>query len=205
MIQINQLSVTRGGQVICHVPELKISEGEICSLVGQNGSGKTTLLRVIAGLEQEYQGECQREVSQKQSALVMQRPYLFQMSVRDCIEYGLKARGISRAERNRITEPLVIQFELAHLWLRSTARLSSGERRRVALVQSLVLQPQLLLLDEPFSELDEVGVNLFTEQFQKMCSEENSPACTIIIATPVPLAKIMQTRVIKITRPGLQE
>lgn len=142
---------------------LNVKEGEFVSLLGPSGCGKTTTLRIIAGLLEATSGEVYINgkdvdhipVHKRNNGMVFQNYALFpHMTVAQNVEYGLKQQKIPKAERKKkVKEGL----ELVHLeWLgnRYPKQLSGGQQQRVALARALVLKPNLLLLDEPLSNLD---------------------------------------------------
>lgn len=142
---------------------LNVKEGEFVSLLGPSGCGKTTTLRIIAGLLEKSSGEViingnnveNVPVHKRNNGMVFQNYALFpHMTVAQNVEYGLKQQKVSKAERKKkVREGL----ELVHLeWLgdRYPKQLSGGQQQRVALARALVLKPNLLLLDEPLSNLD---------------------------------------------------
>ncbi len=142
---------------------LDVAEGELLALLGPSGCGKTTLLRLIAGLIQPDQGEIafdgqsvKKLPPQKRGAvMVFQNHQLFPfMSVADNIAFGLKAQRLNRTTiKQKIGEALAM-VKLPGYEHRLPDQLSGGERQRVALARALVLNPKLLLLDEPLSSLD---------------------------------------------------
>lgn len=140
---------------------LDIAGGKIIVLIGVNGAGKTTLLRIIAGLENPdkgyifFSGKSQHAKELRQIAtLVFQRTAMFSRSVYDNLAYGLKIRGKQDHEiRERITEALNA-VGLRNFEKRKAKKLSSGEQQRIALARAFLLQPTILLLDEPTANLD---------------------------------------------------
>jgi ABC-type Fe3+/spermidine/putrescine transport system ATPase subunit len=143
--------------------DLEVRDGEFLSLLGPSGCGKTTTLRLIAGFEQPDAGEVRidgRDVARlppyrRPVNTVFQSYALFpHLSVRDNVAYGLKQRGLRRAERRaRATEVLVL-VRLRGIENRRPKELSGGQQQRVALARALVLEPKVLLLDEPLGALD---------------------------------------------------
>ncbi|NLS06153.1 sulfate/molybdate ABC transporter ATP-binding protein [Rhizobium sp. P32RR-XVIII] len=150
-----------------HDVSLNIRSGELIALLGPSGSGKTTLLRLIAGLESPTEGliyfgdedASKKTVQQRNIGFVFQHYALFRyMTVLDNIGFGLKvrdaARRPSKAEiRSRALELLDL-VQLSGLEKRYPAQLSGGQRQRVALARALAVEPNVLLLDEPFGALD---------------------------------------------------
>jgi ABC-type multidrug transport system ATPase subunit len=156
IIQVTDLQVIRGNRPICQIPALEIQPNHKFGIVGTNGSGKTTLLRIIAGLEHDFKGTLRCSLPQNQIGFVHQRPYLFKGTVNENIHYGI--RSMATDERNAQVQKMLERFKIQHLANRSCQQLSGGEQRRVALARSLIRQPKLLLLDEPFADLDDEGI-----------------------------------------------
>ena len=149
------------------VDDVSISakRGEFLTLLGESGSGKTTLLRLIAGLERptkiagiaiEGQDVSIVPASRRNCTTVFQHYALFpHMSVGQNIEYGLRVRGVSIAERKRRAQEALELVRLPDKYDRRVHQLSGGERQRISLARALVTQPAILLLDEPLGALDE--------------------------------------------------
>lgn len=167
MIRIENLSKSFGDFPALHGIDLHIRPGEFIALLGPSGSGKTTLLRIIAGLEFQdeglvcFNGEdvTDRSVAERGVGFVFQHYALFKhMTVAENIAFGLSVKKRSErpsktAIRERADELLRL-IQLPGLGDRYPAQLSGGQRQRVALARALAVQPQLLLLDEPFGALD---------------------------------------------------
>jgi spermidine/putrescine transport system ATP-binding protein len=143
--------------------DLTVDKGEFVAIMGPSGCGKTTTLRMIAGLETPTSGEVRlrgrliNEVKPwlRDTPLVWQSLALFPfMSVLKNVEFGLKMRGVTAAERRRRAMQWLERMDIAALANRDVARLSGGQRQRVALARALVTEPEILLLDEPLSALD---------------------------------------------------
>jgi tungstate transport system ATP-binding protein len=188
MLHIRDLRVQKGGQTICHVRELDVDRGERIAVTGTNGSGKTTLLRVLGGLEREYSGGCDIDVRRGRRVYVHQSPYLFRGSVLFNAAYGLAAWQVRRRERKAVARRWLDAFGVGHLASRSTAHLSGGERRRVALARAFATGAELVLLDEPLADLDEEGIETVC---RAICS---TPKTTIVIASPVSLPDSLKAR-----------
>jgi len=146
---------------------LDIRSGELIALLGPSGSGKTTLLRLIAGLESPTEGQIffgdedasKKTVQQRNIGFVFQHYALFRhMTVLDNIAFGLKVRPGSRrpprAEIRKRALELLDLVQLSGLEKRYPAQLSGGQRQRVALARAMAVEPNVLLLDEPFGALD---------------------------------------------------
>jgi ABC-type Fe3+/spermidine/putrescine transport system ATPase subunit len=143
--------------------DLEVQPGEFLSLLGPSGCGKTTTLRLIAGFERPDEGEVRiggRDVSRlpaykRNVNTVFQSYALFpHLSVRDNVSYGLKQRGLGRGERRARAAEMLELVQLTGYENRKPRQLSGGQQQRVALARALVMQPQVLLLDEPLGALD---------------------------------------------------
>ena len=178
MIQIRSLKVVKNGSTICAVPELDAPVGGRLSVVGPNGTGKSTLLRVLAGLELDYQGECRVQTDRREITYVHQRPMLFRGTVLSNVTYGLRCHGKSGAAAKQIALAWLEKLGIRDIATRTTSKLSGGEVRRVALARALAIDPKVLLLDEPFADLDEVGIATIGQLLVKL------EDVTIVIASP---------------------
>ncbi|MFW5694120.1 MAG: ABC transporter ATP-binding protein [Alkalispirochaeta sp.] len=143
-------------QPFLHVPKMSVREGSISVLIGDNGCGKTTLLKLLAGLLAPSAGAI--ETGRQNPVLVHQRPYLFAESVRANVAWPLKIQRVARDEREQRVSRALEQVGLASYARRWAPSLSGGEKQRVAIARALVLEPSILLLDEPTSNIDAVSV-----------------------------------------------
>lgn len=164
LVEIRDLLVRRGEHPALQLDHLAIENGEILAVVGPNGAGKSTLLLTLARLLKPERGEillngqpawAESDTDyRRRIALVMQDPLLFDTSVFDNAASGLRFRGISKEEIRYKVALWLDRLGVGHLAKRRAGQLSGGEAQRVSLARALILEPQLLLLDEPFSALD---------------------------------------------------
>ena len=142
---------------------LNVDEGEFLAVLGPSGCGKTTLLKLIAGLDEEFQGEIilnsnnirNINVKNRSISMVFQEPLLFpNMDVRDNVAFGLKMRKVSKHSRYSKAKQILEEVGLKDFDKRHPSELSGGQKQRVALARALVVEPELILMDESFSSLD---------------------------------------------------
>ncbi|VXC58824.1 energy-coupling factor ABC transporter ATP-binding protein [Massilia sp. 9I] len=165
LLTVHGMRKRHGERLLFEIDRLELAAASAYVLTGVNGAGKSTLLRMLAGLERceacavEFEGrsmplhpypmELRRAI-----VFVHQHPIMFSTSVFHNIAYGLLARGDSRRAVAPVVEEAMRWAGVAHLVDTEPARLSGGEKQRVALARARVLQPRLLLLDEPTANLD---------------------------------------------------
>ena len=164
LIEINNLLVRRKGRKVLEVPSLEIRKSEVLALIGPNGSGKSTLLLVLARLLKPDSGEILfngRPLSQwkaleyrRRISFVFQAPLLLDMTVADNVALGLKFRGLQKDKIRQRVGYWLKQLGIESVANRRAGELSGGEAQRVSLARAFVLDPELILLDEPFSALD---------------------------------------------------
>jgi molybdopterin-binding protein len=164
LVSLRDVSVAYDGAPVLVLGALEARRGEVLAIIGPNGSGKSTLLRIMGWLERPATGRVcwrGRRVEsgavldvRRRIAIVFQQPLLAAMSVADNVALGLRFRGVPARERQSRVAHWLERFGVAALADRRAATLSGGEAQRVALARALVLEPELLLLDEPFSGLD---------------------------------------------------
>jgi tungstate transport system ATP-binding protein len=176
---------------VLDIPELFIEKGKIYCIVGPNGSGKTTLLSIMSLLYKPSQGQVFFEGQHvqyndefslkliKSMTMVLQNPYLFNMSVGKNVAYGLYPRRIPKKEREARVRGALDMVGLAGFEKRSARELSGGETQLVALARALALEPVVLFLDEPTANVDLRHMH----RFEGIISRINKEQGTTIIMT----------------------
>jgi len=164
LIEILDVVVQRGGLEALQINALDIPRGETLAVVGPNGAGKSTLLLVLAKLMRPARGQIHfngRPFSElneleyrRKISFVFQDPLLLDMSVEENVALGLKFRGLPKEDIQTRVKQWMKQLGIESLAKRRAGQISGGEAQRISLARAFVLEPELLLLDEPFSALD---------------------------------------------------
>ncbi len=192
LFNIARLTKSYRGRSILDIQQLDIDKGAIYGLQGPNGAGKTTLLNILAFLETPTTGvvtykskpvhyaEPHLQRLRKEVVLVDQLPLLFTTTVFNNMEFGLKIRGIAKAERKRRIIKGLDMVGMGDFVDAPAHQLSGGETQRVALAARLVLKPEILLLDEPTANVDVASAQQIKEAALMARREWNT---TLIIAS----------------------
>ncbi|MBJ6723425.1 ABC transporter ATP-binding protein [Geomesophilobacter sediminis] len=208
-LEVEQLTVARGGVPVIDIPRLSLAEGEVLSLIGPNGSGKSTLMLTLATLLPPTGGRirCRGEAIdsdrarfayRRRLAMVFQEPLLFDTTVFENVAAGLKIRRMTRGEiRSRVMETLEL-FSMAGFAERSASKLSGGESQRTSLARAFAIRPEMILLDEPFAALDAPTRLALTTDLERILTETGTAA---IVATHDQLEALrLSTRMAVINR-----
>ncbi len=192
ILELENISQRKNGQRILSDVNLSFSKGAFFVLMGPTGCGKTTLLRVAGLLDKpsfgrmKYQSEPiphrgkERLHVRRRMATVFQRPVLFRGSVFSNVEWGLRIRGISEDEISRKVSQVLVMVDLEGYGDRDSSTLSGGELQRVALARALVIEPSILILDEPTTSLDP---NLRFNLLRRLKDLHSETGITFIMAT----------------------
>lgn len=169
--------------------DLRADRGRRLVILGPSGSGKTTAMRLVAGLLQPDSGDVTFDgrsmngvpPEQRRAAMVFQSHALFPFNtVAENVAYGLKVRKVAKTERRERAEQALSEVRLSGYGDRWPSELSGGERQRVALARAVVVEPDVLLLDEPLSSLDPI---LREELQQLVCEIQERQEMTTIFVT----------------------
>jgi ABC-type nitrate/sulfonate/bicarbonate transport system ATPase subunit len=137
--------------------DLNLEPGSFTAVVGPSGSGKSTLLHIAAGLDTQYEGSFKRMPAQARLACLFQQPRLLPwLTARDNVAFVLEATGTPRTEALARADSVLSMVGLRDAAAKFPAHLSGGMQQRVSLARALVIDPDVLLMDEPFSALDEL-------------------------------------------------
>ncbi len=177
---------------------LTVADGEFVCIVGPSGCGKSTFLRILAGLEKPDDGEILLDGKKLYNQFMKGHmgktfPEKIVKAVEDNVEYGLKVAGIPEKERHDISKRYLDMMQLSQFANSYTYQLSTGMKQRVAIARALVMDPDVLLMDEPFAALDSQTRDLLLVEMQMIWQKTKK---TIIFVTHnVPEAAVLGSRV----------
>lgn len=203
LIEAKNLIVKRESQTVLEIDEVAVQEGEVLAIIGPNGAGKSTLVLVLARLIQPsngsitFRGQPVDEIDElsyrRCISLVLQEPLLMDTTVYNNVATGLRFRGLSKEEIDARVNTWLNHLDIAHLAKRPARKLSGGEAQRASLARAFALQPELLLLDEPFSALDAPTRARLQEDLQSLLKSTN--ITTILITHDLDEALLLGQRV----------
>jgi tungstate transport system ATP-binding protein len=184
VLEIHDLLVRLDKKIILEIDSLTVQNGEILAIVGPNGSGKSTLLLAVARLIKMERGVISFDGShvsgesdtkyRRHMGLVLQESLLLDTSVFDNVAVGLRFRKVPANEVKQRVETWLKRFGIEHLHNRPAVKLSGGEAQRVSLARAFSLEPELLLLDEPFSALDAPSRKILLEDLKEILAETST-------------------------------
>lgn len=186
ILSLKNVVINQGDNFRLSISNLELFPKRIYALTGANGSGKSTLLRALAFLQHPHQGSIHfnggaTTITEKrqQITLVEQTPYLLKGTVYDNLAYGLQLRKVEHKEQERRIQSALEQVDLTALSQRNVEALSGGEVHRVALARALALEPKIILLDEPTSNIDNKSLHVFETLLRKLPSN----GVTVVFST----------------------
>jgi len=190
MIEIRNLLIQRNKRDVLKIDSLDIQRGETLAVVGPNGAGKSTLLLALARLLKPAAGDITFNGNslerlgdleyRRRISFVFQDPLLLNMTVEQNIALGLKFRKATKDEMQTQVWKWIKQLGIELLAKRRASQLSGGEAQRVSLARAFVLEPELLLLDEPFAALDPPTRAKLIEDLSALLAEDH---CTAVFVT----------------------
>ena len=192
LYSLENLTRRHGDRTVLHIDKLDIEPRQIYTLIGPNGAGKTSLLHLLAFLDQPSSGRMNfldKEVTfvknqlyalRRQVVLLDQTPIMFTGSVRQNVEFGLQVRKVANKERRQRIEDALELVGMERFIENDARRLSGGETKRVALARALVVQPEVLLCDEPTANVDNENQEIILKILEKINQEHNT---SIIFST----------------------
>ena len=202
LLEVGAIAKRFGEKTLLDTWPLTLNAGDLIVLTGDNGSGKTTLLKIIAGLERadrmslafdglraserDYPGELRRRI-----VYVHQHPYLFASSIAANIRYGLRLRRLDLPERERRVNDAIAWAGVEDLAAVPPQRLSGGEKQRVALARAKVLEPRVMLVDEPTASLDAQARAQVISLLRKTATGEN---CVLVACHDRELIELLGAR-----------
>lgn len=194
---VRGLSKSLGGKPVLKQVSFSAAKGELASLIGPSGVGKTTLLNILAGLDLPDSGEVvfTPEPSKARPVILVFQDYLLfpAMTVYENTAFGLRARRMERKELDKRVRDILGYFHLGDKMRHYPAQLSAGQKQRVAIARAMVVNPGILLLDEPFANLDP-NLKLTTAEFIRATQQEFG-ITTICVTHDLAEAFIMSDRV----------
>jgi len=188
--RLKNINVHFQQKCVLNIPELNIPAQKCIALLGANGAGKSTLLHLLAFTLPASSGEISlfgqdiknklNSQQRRKIAFVSQHPYLLPGSVEDNIKLSLTLQGIPKYQHRALIDSALEQTNTVHLAAQTATSLSGGELKRVAIARAIAYQPEILLLDEPFSHLDSQHIQILESQL-KLYSQQNNT--TVIFST----------------------
>ena len=158
VLELEKVAKRYGDSTVLEGVGFSVDAGEIVSIVGPSGSGKTTLLKLIAGMEPPTSGTIRfdRPITRHHPVILVFQDYVLfpHMTIFDNVAFGLRARKVAKKEIDTRVRKMLEYFDIEEKAKAYPAHISGGQRQRVAIARSLVINPHILLLDEPFANLD---------------------------------------------------
>jgi len=191
LYRLQNIKRSYNGRTVLEIPELTIEAKKIYALLGPNGAGKTTLLKILALLDQPSEGALEFQDSpvnwdknlymqRRNLVLLDQSPIMFSGSVSENVAYGLRVRGISKEDCAKRVQRALHVVGMERFAQYDARRLSGGENKRVALARAIVLQPEVLLCDEPTANVDQENQEIILDILGRLKKESRT---SIIFST----------------------
>jgi len=185
MLNIKNIVKRFANEAVLESLSLDLDKGEILSILGKSGSGKSTLLKIISGLEEATGGDIildGKDISKlatrdRKIVYMYQEPLLFpHLTVTENLAFGLSVRGESKEQIERKTAAMLTALQLEEQAQKMPEQLSGGQKQRVNFGRAMIIEPRLILLDEPFGNLDSQTREVMQQLFTKVASEQGITA-----------------------------
>jgi tungstate transport system ATP-binding protein len=214
MIRLEKIQYAKKDRTILSIPSLSITQGEILGMMGPNGAGKSTLVKILSCLQTPTSGKLyykNEEISvsripleqRRKWAVVLQQTLIFDTTVFQNVAAGLKIRKVSKSEIKQKVNYWLEQFGISHLAKKNAKLLSGGEAQRVNLARALILNPEVLYLDEPFSALDYPTKVKLLKDFKAIIKKTETT--TIFVSHDVTEIQFMTDRLAILTDGKIQQ
>lgn len=204
LFRLSQVSKTFDSLIALNNINLEIDQNEVLGIIGHSGAGKTTLLRLLAGLDYptggilEFKGRKitkeSRKFLRKEVTMLFQTPLFLQGTVYSNLEYALKLKKISESERSYRVKKALEMVRLEGFSERNARNLSGGEQKRVALARAILIDPLVLVLDEPTSNLDPINARIMAN----IIGEEAKERCVVIATHDYSQIKLLTNRTVSL-------
>jgi tungstate transport system ATP-binding protein len=211
LLSISDVRVVKNRKVILDVHDLHLFSEEVLAIIGPNGAGKSTLLSVLGALEFPERGNVfhlgqpitKRNALgfRRRTAMVFQDPLLLDGTAIDNVMLGLNIRGHKDGARQKALDWLE-RFGVAHLAHQQVHTLSGGEAQRVSLARAFVLEPEILLMDEPFSSVDVISRQSLINVFKEI--RETSNTTTVLVTHDYREVATLASRVIVVNQGSVE-
>ncbi len=188
--ELSDITLEQQKKIILDIPQLTIDSGQCLALLGENGAGKTSLINLLAFTSRANQGSIRlfnqvvrsklKPSQRRRIGLVHQQPFLLPGTVADNIRLALSLQGVKRSQIPALTQQALVQVNLIDLADQVASTLSGGELKRVAIARAIAYQPDILLLDEPFSHLDHRHIQLLEDSINNFAQQTGK---TVIFST----------------------
>ncbi|MCT8139407.1 ABC transporter ATP-binding protein [Anaerobacillus sp. CMMVII] len=185
ILQLKNVKVIANKQTLLDIADFSLDQGDVVGVIGPNGAGKSTLLKVLSYLQAPTEGEVMYKGEAKHSdhldlalrrrfAVALQQSLLFDTTVYDNVAIGLKLRKVNKKVISEQVSYWLEKFQISHLAKKNAKSLSGGEAQRVNLARALILDPEVLFLDEPFSALDFPTKAQLIKDFNEILKDTNT-------------------------------
>jgi len=203
-VTMTNLGFSYDSNEVLSIEKLTIRKSLTTVFLGSNGSGKTTILKILSGLISPDRGSINKNLLDllKDTVIVHQVPYLFTGSVKYNMDFVLKNRNIPAEKRLGIIQEVFKKLDLLHLLQRKTSGLSGGEKHRLAIARAIAVDPEILILDEPFAHIDTESRILIEEL---ICQRSETGKTTILSTHNISSAYRLADKIIYLENGKIKE